>query len=204
MSNVGIVDYGLCNLDSVYRAVEECSGKPFIVDNPKDFSDFDHIIIPGVGSFSDAMKNLEKQGLIDLICEEAIVNKTPILGICLGMQLLASLGTEIEEKKGLNLIEGVILRLEPAKTNERIPHIGWNEVNFKNPSELLLGIDSGSDFYFVHSYYFDCHEEYKIATTPYANNFPSVVGKDNVFGVQFHPEKSQQLGFKILKNFLSI
>jgi len=163
-----------------------------------------HIVIPGVGAFFDAMENLKMLNLVEPLQEIASTRNAVILGICLGMQLLATKGTEGRETPGLDLIKGAVLRLQPSNNSERIPHIGWNEVHFENKNVLLDGISSGSDFYFVHSYHFDCDPKYQIATTPFANNFNSVVATDNIFGVQFHPEKSQLLGFKVLENFLSI
>jgi imidazole glycerol-phosphate synthase subunit HisH len=211
LREVAIIDYGLCNLDSIYRAIEECDGKPEIVVNSDRLSKYSHIVIPGVGSFSDAMENINAQGFVQPLKEIASDGNTAILGICLGMQLLASSseeGAKLTKKgaktSGLNLIEGMVLRLKPTEKIERVPHIGWNEVFFEQECALIDGIPNGSDFYFVHSYYFDCKIDYQIATTPYADKFPSIVGKDNIFGVQFHPEKSQRLGFSILKNFLSI
>ena len=204
ISRVTIIDYGMCNLDSVYRAVEECGGKPFITSDPSDFYNSNHIIIPGVGAFYDAMKNLKSMNMVDPLREVAGSGGTPILGICLGMQLLATKGTEGYETDGLDLIEGSVNILKPSSSLDRIPHIGWNEVHFEERSSLLDGIESGSDFYFVHSYHFECDQKYQVATTPFAGNFNSIVASENIFGVQFHPEKSQKLGFKILENFLSI
>jgi glutamine amidotransferase len=120
------------------------------------------------------------------------------------MQLLATTGFEGKETEGLNLIPGEVHRLQPASTADRVPHTGWNEVVPETQSFLLNGIASGKDFYFVHSYHLVCEKQYVIATTPYAGGFTSIVGKDRVFGTQFHPEKSQRLGFALLKNFLSM
>ena len=204
MREIAVIDYGMCNLDSVYRAIEKCGGKPFITNDPDVLVHSSHIVLPGVGAFFDAMENLKMLSLIEPLHEIASTRNVAILGICLGMHLLATRGTEGREIPGLDLIKGAVLRLQPSNNSERIPHIGWNEVHFENKNVLLDGISSGSDFYFVHSYHFDCDPKYQIATTPFANNFNSVVATDNIFGVQFHPEKSQLLGFKVLENFLSI
>jgi len=204
MREIAVIDYGMCNLDSVYRAIEKCGGKPFITNDPDVLAHSNHIVLPGVGAFFDAMENLKMLNLIEPLQEIASTRNVAILGICLGMQLLATKGTEGRETPGLDLIEGTVVRLQPSNNSERIPHIGWNEVHFENKNVLLDGISSGSDFYFVHSYHFDCDLKYQIATTPFANNFNSVVATENIFGVQFHPEKSQLLGFKVLENFLSI
>ena len=204
MKKVTIVDYGMCNLDSVYRAIEECGGKPIITSDPDDLFNSNHVIIPGVGAFYNAMENLRSMDLVDPLRELATSGNIAILGICLGMQLLATKGTEGRETVGLDLIEGTVKILEPSSSQERIPHIGWNEVHFEEDSVLLDGIASGSDFYFVHSYHFECKQKYQVATTPFARGFNSIIASGNIFGVQFHPEKSQKLGFKVLENFLSI
>ncbi len=205
MNKVAIIDYGMCNLDSVARAVEECGGEPIITDQACDLALANRIILPGVGAFPDAMRNIKERSLDLVIREQAISNRIPFLGICLGMQLLASKGWEVRETEGLGLIEGQIKRLEPSERKERIPHVGWNEMHVARPSYLFNDIPSGKDFYFVHSYHFVCtNQQNVLAHTPYCGEFVSVVGNNNVFGVQFHPEKSQKTGFQILRNFLAL
>ncbi|MFA0833712.1 MAG: imidazole glycerol phosphate synthase subunit HisH [Methanobacterium formicicum] len=201
---VAIVDYGMSNLGSVSRAVEECGGDPIITNKSSDFEIVDKIILPGVGSFRDGIRNIKKLGLDKILSKQVLKDKIPILGICLGMQLMATKGWEIEEKKGLGWIDGEVKLFNQCKS-ERIPHIGWNEVNFINKSSLFKDIPSGKDFYFVHSYHFICNNEDNIlARTPYCNGFTSAISKNNIFGVQFHPEKSQKIGLKLINNFLSI
>ena len=205
MKKVVIVDYGLCNLDSVARAVEECGGEALITDQTKELEIANYIILPGVGAFADAMRNLKRHSLDIVLKEQVIDNQIPLLGICLGMQLLATKGWEGKETPGLGLIEGEVKRLEPIGDDTRIPHIGWNEVHFTQKSSLFKGISSGKDYYFVHSYHFVCKNEANIlARTPYCGGFTSAIRQDTIFGVQFHPEKSQRLGFQVLRNFLSI
>ncbi len=205
MKNVLIVDYDMGNIDSIARAVEECGGKPIISNNLSDFKFASNIILPGVGSFSLAMKKINNLGLTDIIYEEVINNHKPMLGICLAMQLLASKGYEGGDTQGLNLIEGEVKLLIPKESNTKIPHIGWNNANFKSDSSLFIGMKSGWDFYFVHSYNFVCKNEQNIlATTPYCGEFTSIVGKNNIFGTQFHPEKSQRAGFHLLRNFIAM
>ena len=204
MSAVAIVDYGMCNLDSVARAVEECGGTPRITDDPKGLRDATHIILPGVGAFPLAMDNLRQRGFDLGIREQVESGQIPLLGICLGMQLLATTGFEGKETEGLNLIPGEVHRLQATSKSDRVPHTGWNEVMPETESVLLNGIASGKDFYFVHSYHLVCEKQYVIARTPYAGGFTSIVGNGRVFGTQFHPEKSQRLGFALLKNFLSM
>jgi len=204
MSTVAIIDYGLCNLDSIARAVEECGGNPRITSNPKDLSTAGHVILPGVGAFDKAMHNLAELNFVDAIKEESEKRQVPILGICLGMQLLADSSTENKKTTGLGLISADVIRLTPGTSTERVPHIGWNEVVAENDTPLFRGIDSGKDFYFVHSYHVSCNPENISATTPYCGGFVSAIERDTVFGVQFHPEKSQRVGFALLKNFLKI
>ncbi len=205
MNTVAIVDYGMCNLDSVARAVEECGGKPVVTDQAKDLKTANRIVLPGVGAFPDAMRNIKQRSLDKIMYEQVIEKQIPFLGICLGMQLLATRGWEVEESEGLGFIPGEVERLEPFGEDTRIPHIGWNEVCFVRESPLFNGIASGKDFYFVHSYHLSPQDENNVlAGTPYGKGFVSAVQRGLIFGVQFHPEKSQRLGFQVLKNFLAI
>jgi glutamine amidotransferase len=201
--NAVIVDYGMCNMDSIRRAIEECGGKARISDDPSDLKMATHIILPGVGSFASAMKNLEKRGFVGPLREQALKLRIPVLGICLGMQLLAERGFEGSETSGLGLIPGEVVPLIPDDPGVRIPHVGWNSVYFQQACALFEGMETGRDFYFVHSYHLACADKGNVlATTPYCGQFASVVGCGSVFGTQFHPEKSQWLGFALLKNFL--
>jgi glutamine amidotransferase len=205
MRLVAIVDYGLCNLDSVARAVEECGGTPIVTHEARDIERATHIILPGVGSFKEGMANLRKLSLEPLLGELVARRETPFLGICLGMQMLATKGLEGGEAEGLCWIEGEVRRLEPKFREERLPHMGWNEVVFMKDSPIFKNIESGRDFYFAHSYHFWCRrEEDVLAKTDYCGGFVSAVGRGCVFGVQFHPEKSQRLGFQVIKNFLAL
>lgn len=203
--SAAIIDFGMGNLDSIFRAVEECGGNPVITDTARGLSEFSHIILPGVGSFTKGMKNIAKRGIDSGLRGLAADGRKPLLGICLGMQLLATRGFEGGEFEGLNLIPGEVQKLIPENRNERIPHVGWNNVDLARPSPLFDGIRSGTDFYFVHSYHFVCRDGRDIlATTPYCRGFTSVIARGNIYGVQFHPEKSQKPGFMLLKNFLKI
>ncbi len=205
MKKVAIIDYGMCNLDSVARAIEECGGTPLVTDKKNDLELATHIILPGVGAFPDAMNELLQRSLDKSLREQVLKKKIPFLGICLGMQLMATKGWEGEETDGLGLIEGEVKRFVPGSSDTRIPHIGWNEVNYTQKSPLFQDIPSGKDFYFVHSYHFSCqNEDDIIARTPYCGGFVSAISRGHIFGAQFHPEKSQKLGFKVLKNFLSM
>jgi glutamine amidotransferase len=200
-----IVDYDLCNLDSITRAVDECGGRPFVTDDPRRLNDATHIILPGVGAFPDAMANLGNSGMADALAEAVVGQGLPFLGICLGMHLMASKSFEVCETEGLGWVDGDIVRLVPAHPGERVPHVGWNEIEPLGGSPLFAGIDSGTDFYFVHSYHLACRSPDQIVgRTPYCGGFVSAVQRDNVMGVQFHPEKSQKMGFRLLRNFLSL
>ena len=199
-----IIDYGLSNLGSIKRSLEECGADVFVSNNSEDIKTAEKIILPGVGSFADGMKNLTADGWHLAIKKEVLENKIPILGICLGMELLASKGTEGGINKGLNLIPGVVMPLTPSVKKERIPHVGWNDVNHKESNILFKDIPSGKDFYFVHSYQFIADDDDDvIATTPYCGGIVSAINKDNIWGTQFHPEKSIPVGFKILRNFIN-
>ena len=200
-----IIDYGMGNLLSVQRAFEKCGSDAVIIDNPLELRDAERIVLPGVGAFPDAMDNLRKNGWIEELNRAVLEKETPILGICLGMQLLADKGYEVRECDGLGYIPGEIIRFTQPQEKERIPHVGWNEILKREDSPLFDGIADGTNYYFVHSYHFRVANEENIATvTPYCGEFVSSVIKDNIVGTQFHPEKSQKAGFKLIKNFLSM
>ena len=204
MNIVAIIDYKMCNLDSIARAVQECGGQPVVTDQAGDLETANRIILPGVGAFPDAMANIRRLGLDDIIREQVFGHQIPFLGICLGMHLMASRGFEFEETDGLDLVPGEVRRLEPFGEDTRIPHVGWNEVHFERQSPLFDGVDDGKDFYFVHSYHYVPDDEaHAAAYTPYGKGFVAVIQKDNIFGTQFHPEKSQRIGFQVLRNFLA-
>ncbi len=200
-----IIDYGMSNLASVKRAVEECGVNPIVSSYPKDLTLAEKIILPGVGSFKDGMNNINSRGWTEALLNIVNKYKIPVLGICLGMQLLADIGYEGGVVSGLGLIPGKVTKLNNNKVNERIPHIGWNEINIIRNSPLLQDIPSNADFYFDHSYHFKTKNQNDIiATTPYCGKFSSIIGKKHIYGVQFHPEKSMPLGFKLLKNFIDL
>ena len=204
MTRVVIIDYGMCNLDSVARAVEECGGRALVTQHPADLAGASHIILPGVGAFPDAMDRLRRTGMDAALREQVVGELIPFLGICLGMQLMATRGFEVRESPGLDLIPGEVRRLMPTGSRVRIPHIGWNEVQATEDCPLFTGIPARSDFYFVHSYHLCCDMKFAAAHTPYADGFVAAVQRGNTFGTQFHPEKSQRLGFRLLANFLAL
>jgi glutamine amidotransferase len=202
---VAVVDYGLCNLDSVKRAFETLGAKAFITDEPGDLEHADRIVLPGVGTFPDAMRNLHARGLDDALGIQVIDEGAPFLGVCLGMQLLAAVGHEVEDAKGLGWFDANVVRLTPTEADRRIPHVGWNEVRPTRTSPLFDGIPPGADFYFVHSFHVECADAADVlATTPYCDGLASAINREHVYGVQFHPEKSQRWGLRLLKNFLSV
>lgn len=198
-----IIDYGMGNLRSVQKAFEKIGFVAIISSDHGTIKQASHIVLPGVGAFGDAMKNLQKLGLVEVLNEEVLQNKKPFLGICLGMQLLADKSYENGEHKGFGWIEGEVVRFD-TKENLKVPHVGWNSVKYTKPSLLFNTLSDESDFYFVHSYHFKAkNKEDILSITDYGFDFVSSVAKDNIFGVQFHPEKSQESGLKILQNFVS-
>ncbi len=204
MQRVAIVDTGLCNVDSIWRALEQCGAKGDVTRDPHDLDVADKIVLPGVGAFPDAMRLLNEYGLVDAIRENVIDHGIPVLGVCLGMQLLASRSCEVAPTDGLGLIPGDVVRLLPLG-GERVPHVGWNEVHANRASLLLGSIPDGADFYFVHSFHLRClASDDVVATTPYCGGVTSMVERDHIFGTQFHPEKSQLHGLTLLKNFVAI
>jgi glutamine amidotransferase len=204
MSGVVIVNSGVCNLDSIRRAMEECGGKPVVSDDPHVVEGADRIILPGVGSFAAAMQAMNEKGLAAGLRNLLARRQIPFLGICLGMQLMATRSQEFGETAGLDLIPGEIVPLQSTQAGERIPHMGWNEAHPREGATLLRDLPVGTDFYFVHSYYYDCAKEHVLATCPSYGGFAAAVQRDHLMGVQFHPEKSQKAGFRLLRNFLAI
>ena len=203
--DVIIIDYGMGNIGSVFRALEECGANVLVTEDPADIHKANKFVLPGVGAFPDGMRALTERGWDEAI-KVAISNEgNSLLGICLGMQLFATRSYEGVETLGLNLIPGTVEKLCPSCTEERIPHIGWNEVNLEGDSELMAGVESGTDYYFVHSYHFIPNDENNILSmTPYCGGFVSSISNRNIFGVQFHPEKSSKVGFKLIKNFMRV
>jgi len=198
MQALAIIDYGMGNLRSVQKGLEKVGLSAEITGEPGKVLAAPGVILPGVGAFEDAMANLTGTGFVPAI-KEVVSRGTPFLGICLGMQLLFTASEENGLHRGLDLLPGRVKRLPPGM---KVPHMGWNQLEIRNRETLLKGLDDGDYFYFVHSYYAEPEDEgVIIATSDYGINFPAVVGRDNLYGIQFHPEKSSQLGLKILKNF---
>ncbi len=208
MKQITIIDYGSGNVLSAQKSFikvakdNKIQSKVLISNNLEDIKNSTHIVLPGQGAFSTCMKNIKNTtGLIDELYEFAIVKKKPFLGICVGMQMLALDSEENGKHQGLGWINGHI-KLLPTN-NLKMPHMGWSTVKPINLNEENI-INNSEDFYFVHSYYFKCkNNENILAETQYGINFASIVGKENIYGVQFHPEKSSSQGLSLIKNFLS-
>ncbi len=204
---IAIIDYGMGNLRSVQKALEASGGKTKVVASGRALRGADKIVFPGVGAFRDAMSELKKRVFIGAI-KEAIAEGKPFLGLCLGLQLLFEESEEGGRVKGLGLLAGRVKRFRFRGTGLKVPHMGWNEIKIKNKFKnlkILKNIPDGSFMYFVHSYYAEPEDKSVIlATTDYGSRFASGVCKGNIYGLQFHPEKSQRLGLKILENFVRL
>lgn len=201
---VAVIDYGMGNLRSVYNAIDLLGFEASIINDPNKLKGFERIILPGVGSFSKCMQNLGDLGFSQAIKDFVLTGK-PIMGICLGMQVLSEKGLEGGEYNGLSLIPGEVVRLAPDDLELKVPHVGWNSVNFTDPSHpLVKGLKQNSTFYFTHSYYFNTSKAENIfGQTNHGKTFVSAVINNNIFATQFHPEKSQDSGLVLLKNFLN-
>ena len=202
---IAIIDYDMGNLRSVEKAFEKVGAEALITRDPKVIDNASHVVLPGVGAFRDCMKNLDGYGLIDPIIK-AIDSGKPFLGICLGLQLLFEESAEFGLHRGLGVIKGKVVRFPTGLKSDgdelKVPHMGWNDININKDSALLRDIKDGSYFYFVHSYYAVPDEPGTVLTTTgYGIEFASGVSRDNVMACQFHPEKSQKAGLKVLKNF---
>lgn len=196
-----VVDYGAGNLHSVARAVMHAGKRPLITSSARYVDEADGLIVPGVGAAADTMKNLRLHGMVEPI-KEYIASGRPFLGVCMGQQALFDVSEEGGEHECLGILPGRIVRLPGG---QKVPHMGWNRVRIVKPHPIFEGIDDGSHFYFVHSYYPQPEDpDVVIGETEYGVTFPSVVAKDNIVATQFHPEKSGQTGLRMYENFLSM
>lgn len=201
---VGIVNYGIGNLASVQNAFQKIGAKSAITQEAENLKAYDRLVLPGVGAFGDAMEHLKQGGMQEAVLEFAKSGK-PLLGICLGMQLLFQKSYEFGEHLGLGLLKGEIVQFqkEALEPNQKIPQMGWNCVEIRQKSPLLEGLESPFYLYFVHSYYAK-NLENAVGVSQYGVEFASIVQKDNVFGIQPHPEKSHNAGLRILQNFINL
>jgi glutamine amidotransferase len=197
-----VIDYGMGNIHSVKKALELCGAKVLVTNNPQDIKSCKKIILPGVGAFDDAMFELEKQGLVAVIKDE-IKHKKPFLGICLGMQLLFESSEEAKTKNGLGILKGEVKKF--PKGEFKVPHMGWNQIKFNPECPIFKNIADSPHLYFCHSYYpLPKDKRINAARCDYGIDFTAGVWEENVYGVQFHPEKSQSVGLKIIENFANL
>lgn len=200
---IALVDYGMGNIRSVSKAIEAAGGDLIITQSPEEIRKAKAIVLPGVGAFRDCMNNLTDLGLLETVKEEILKGK-PYLGICLGMQILFTESEEFGICKGLNLIKGRVIRFNLSR-EYKIPHMGWNTVKFKKKSQFLSEIPDNSYFYFVHSFFVLPEEQkFTAGVTEYGEEFTSMIIHENIFATQFHPEKSQKMGLKLLSNFVNL
>jgi len=202
-TRVAIVDYGMGNLHTVKRKLDRIGVQAQLTSDPGEVLAAEKLLLPGVGHFGKAMEHLTDLGLLEALQEAVVVRKTPILGICLGMQLLARHSQE-GDAQGLGWIDADVVRFAVEDTRRtKVPHMGWNDVRPERPNPLLEGVTDETEFYFVHAYHLVCRDpEDVLGVTDYGYPFTSVVQRDNIYGVQFHPEKSHEAGQVLLTNFL--
>ncbi|MCP9451438.1 MAG: imidazole glycerol phosphate synthase subunit HisH [Nitrospira sp.] len=197
---IAIIDYGMGNLRSVHKACEVVGHRAVVTRDRRVIDEASHVVLPGVGAFGDCMANLERYGLMEPILRAIRLGK-PFLGICLGLQVLFTESEEFGPCKGLDVVAGRVRRFSAGPTI-KVPHIGWNQVHFQKPCPLFEGIADGADWYFVHSYFVDPLDEGVVASrTTHGIPFVSSIWKDNLVACQFHPEKSQTVGLRLIKNF---
>ena len=207
--NVTIVDYKSGNISSVINSFKEVAKDKVnieVTSDPNKIKSSDKVVLPGQGSFKSCVDALNKiKGLTDILSEFAITNKKPLLGICVGLQMFADIGYEETETKGLGWISGKVSKIDNQNGKYKRPHIGWNQINIIKDSKIFKDIENNSHMYFVHSYEFVPNDKKVIsATTDYSSNIVCSVEKENIFGTQFHPEKSDKLGLKIISNFVNL
>ena len=207
--NVTIVDYQSGNISSIINSFTEVAKDKVNLEITSDIKKIklsDKIVLPGQGSFKSCVDSLNRiDGLVDILEESALIKKIPLLGICVGLQMFADVGYEETETKGLGWISGKVLKIDNQSGKFKLPHIGWNQINIVKDSKIFKDIENNSHMYFVHSYEFVPNDKKVIsATTDYSSNIVCSVEKENIFGTQFHPEKSDKIGLKIIDNFLNL
>ncbi len=210
METVALIDYGSGNLRSAAKAIERAAGEAeasytiLVTSDADAVRHADRVVLPGVGAFADCKRGLsEVPGMLEALDEVVHRRARPFLGICVGMQLMAERGREFGVTEGLGWIKGEVVKLQPADPSLKIPHMGWNELNIQRPHPVLAGLPEGAHAYFVHSYQFKLDDpDTLIASVDYGGPFAAVIGRDNMVGTQFHPEKSQATGLALIANFL--
>lgn len=203
MAKVGIIDYGMGNLLSVYHAFEAAGAEVVICRLPQELKRVQRIVLPGVGAFQNCMANLNRSGFAEALTDAAFRESKPIMGICLGMQAMARRSFEGGEYQGLGWLDADVVRIRSNDPSLRVPQVGWNAVKAKEGSPFFEGLPSAPEFYFVHSYYMQCDEGTVEAICEYGGPITAAVRKDNIFATQFHPEKSQEHGLRVIHNFLA-
>mgnify|MGYP000932516292 CR=1 FL=1 len=200
-----IVDYKMGNIASIRNMLRKVGGESIITSDPDQIASAQKLILPGVGAFDAGMTHISQMGLLEPLNHAATVRKAPVLGICLGMQLLTA-SSEEGSLGGLGWIDGRTIRFQPSRmaAGLKIPHMGWNSVQVKDSSSLFRNLDDEAAFYFVHSYHVVCGDEFVLATAHHGYDFVCAVRKGNVFGTQFHPEKSHRYGMQVLRNFAEL
>ena len=202
MTAVCILDYGSGNVRSVFNLFSAITDRVKVSNEPSAIRDASHLVLPGVGAFGAAVRKIMDRIPVDLVQEQTVSGK-PFLGICVGMQVLADIGTEFGEHRGLGWIPGQVTRLNSGDLT--LSHVGWNDIQPVRSDPLLAGLEDAADFYYVHSFVFrPASEEHVLATTRFGESFAAAVRKDQLFGVQFHPEKSQHAGLRLVRNFLGV
>lgn len=201
---IAVVDYGMGNVRSVMSALEYIGGAAVLTADPDEIARADRLVLPGVGAFGDAMGKLTERGLVEVLAHEVLRAKKPFLGICLGMQLMATSSTEHGTHEGLGWIDATVVRFG-RRAQRKVPHMGWNDLDTETPHPLFHGLKPAElAFFFVHSFHVACRfPRDVIATCEYEDRFAAVIGAENMIGVQFHPEKSQDSGLQVLRNFIN-
>jgi len=201
---VGVLDYGMGNIGSVLNAINEVGGRGEVVSKSSDIKKYRKLILPGVGAFREAMDNFQNKGFVGAINKYVTDKNNFLLGICLGMQMLCKDSLEGGDCEGLGLFDANVIPFSP-KQGLKIPHMGWNSLDIHKESGVVEGVESGGDVYFVHSFFVRNNDpDDVIATTDYGRTFTSIMGRENIFAMQFHPEKSQAIGLKMLSNFIQL